>query len=185
MILKLPILLHMKNPDKIFVNEIHEALVLQLNSILQLLDGLSTEEYRISLPVLSGSSIGAHIRHSIEMLKCLQEGYGTGYVNYEARQRDRSLETSTQSAADLISFLRDTLFLENKDMQLLADYTYSGSASCLYPTSYYRELAYCLEHSIHHLALVRVGMYAQGLAPLNPHIGIAPSTIRHENKHKN
>jgi hypothetical protein len=44
-----------------------------------------------------------------------------------------------------------------------------------------RELMYNIEHTIHHLAIIKIGLNA--VAPqiaLSEHFGVAPSTIRHK-----
>lgn len=46
-----------------------------------------------------------------------------------------------------------------------------------------RELAYCLEHSIHHQALIKVGLKEQNIENLiDENFGVAPATIRHKQK---
>ncbi|MFX8864209.1 hypothetical protein ABTM79_18890, partial [Acinetobacter baumannii] len=60
-------------------------LLLQLKELLL---ALSNQEYNKAIPVLSGSSIGAHTRHVIELFQELFSGYEVGNVNYEERKRD-------------------------------------------------------------------------------------------------
>jgi hypothetical protein len=37
-----------------------------------------------------------------------------------------------------------------------------------------------MEHAIHHMALIRVGLEEQGIPDIPPHFGVAPSTVRHQ-----
>ena len=48
-----------------------------------------------------------------------------------------------------------------------------------FATSFTRELFYCDEHTIHHLALIRVGINEIGGYQLNESFGVAPSTIKY------
>ena len=46
-------------------------------------------------------------------------------------------------------------------------------------TSFKRELMYGIDHAIHHLAIVKIGIkYAFPFIKLNPELGIATSTLK-------
>jgi hypothetical protein len=47
-------------------------------------------------------------------------------------------------------------------------------------TNYYREVIYNLEHTIHHMALIRVGINELGNIDLPKDFGVAPSTIKYK-----
>lgn len=168
----------MKNPELAIIAPVHEALRVNLQELWNGFAGLSNGEYSLALPLLSGSSIGGHVRHCIEMLQCVQEGYAPGLVCYENRKRNPVLENEVEQAGLQLQFLKDTLFLDDRELLLVADYSQEGRQAARYATSYFRELAYCLEHNIHHMALVRIGLYTLGLKPENTGFGVAPSTIR-------
>jgi hypothetical protein len=46
-------------------------------------------------------------------------------------------------------------------------------------TNYYREIAYNLEHTIHHMALIRVGLNEVSGIQLPDDFGVASSTVKH------
>jgi uncharacterized damage-inducible protein DinB len=154
-----------------------------LFQIKNLLSALSDEQYRQPLSVFSGSSIGQHTRHILEFYDCLQKGVSTGKVNYDLRERDLRLEQSRQFAIENINGLCTDFLRQANDtpMILEADFNSENSDFVTIKSSFYRELAYCLEHSIHHQALLKIGVLALGLADCIPNdFGVASSTIRHK-----
>jgi hypothetical protein len=153
-----------------------------LKNIKLLISQLSDNEYSSSINCLSGSSIGQHIRHILEFYICLLDGIPIGIINYDNRKRDINLETDTLYSAKIVDSICVKLALfdqEIKDIFLQANFDIDKSVNKILETSVSREMSYCLEHSIHHQALIKIG-----LSELNPHLsidknfGIAPSTIR-------
>ena len=47
-------------------------------------------------------------------------------------------------------------------------------------TNFYREALYNIEHTIHHMALIRVGIKEVSSITLPEYFGVAPSTIQHK-----
>ncbi|MBS1740487.1 DinB family protein [Elizabethkingia miricola] len=157
-----------------------------LSEINNLLNKLSQEQYNAKLEVLTQASIGQHVRHIIEFYQCLFDSAHTRKVNYDVRQRDLKLETDIHFASETIEDLINALSNVKQDFPItfFADYSNSnGEAPILIQTTFYRELAYNLEHSIHHQALIKVAITAMNLTALIADtFGYAPSTIRHLNK---
>ena len=126
-----------------------------------LLHQISSEEYKMPSTLLSGATIGQHVRHIIELFQCLEKGYETGVVNYEKRKRDFRIETDKDFALDLMLDIYNNLDKPNKNFILEAE-DYCDTAEIVsVPSNYYRELTYNLEHTIHHMALIRVGISGQ------------------------
>lgn len=140
---------------------------------------LSTAEYTQPSKILFSASIGQHVRHVIELFLCLEAGYETGLVNYEKRKRDYKIETDKDFAVQL---LRDIYHrLDRPDISLVLeaeDYENTTSGVVTISTNYYRELAYNLEHTIHHMALIRVGINEVSSVVLPDEFGVAYSTIK-------
>jgi hypothetical protein len=47
-------------------------------------------------------------------------------------------------------------------------------------TNYYREIVYNLEHTIHHMALIRVGLKELASIELPENYGVASATVKHK-----
>ena len=82
----------------------------------------------------------------------------TGIVNYEKRKRDHRIETDKDLATSLLKEIYQNIDRSNKDIFLEAEDYCDPMEIVSIPSNYYRELAYNLEHTIHHMALIRVGI---------------------------
>jgi hypothetical protein len=140
---------------------------------------LSPAQYNQKIEILSGATIGQHVRHVIEMVSCLQSGYAIGVINYEKRKRDIVLETSSEAAIQLMHQIGNELDKENKALILEAGFDDDSHDTHNIPTNYFREIAYNLEHAIHHMALIKIGFQAVSKVPLPAGYGVASSTIKH------
>ena len=151
----------------------------QLRELLQM---ISLENYTQKSDVLSGSSVGEHIRHVLEFYLLLVSGSFSGIISYDKRQRDILIEEDPHFAIRTIDRLIEGI--ETLDVNLgvkfEGDYTTDGSGQNYMQSSVGRELAYCIEHSIHHQAIIKAGFIAMGLSGLTgEHFGVAYSTIRY------
>jgi hypothetical protein len=141
---------------------------------------LSDEEYRQPSNILFNATIGQHVRHVIELFLELEKGYETGRVNYDKRKRDYSIETDKDVAIELLYniFLRLNKF--DKNLLLEASYDDNSNDTVLISTNYFRELLYNLEHTVHHMALIRVGINELSTVIVAEDFGVASSTIKHK-----
>ncbi|HUM48191.1 MAG TPA: hypothetical protein PLD84_14775, partial [Chitinophagales bacterium] len=73
-----------------------------LHQLVHLIDQLEEQEYAASLPILSGSSVGKHVRHIIEFYECLLNALKSGIVDYDARVRNAVLENDPFFATQVI-----------------------------------------------------------------------------------
>jgi hypothetical protein len=145
------------------------------DSLLQ----LSNQQYSQKIDTLSGASIGQHVRHVVEMFVCLQDGYTSGVVNYEKRKRDITIETAKGTAIDVMNKINSTLLNENKPLVLEAGFDENSNELNKIPTNYFREIAYNLEHTIHHMALIKIGMNEVSDTQLPDGYGVASSTLKY------
>lgn len=141
---------------------------------------LSDEQYTQPSKQLFGATIGQHVRHIIELFVCLQKGYETGVVNYEKRRRDLLIETDKGFARQLLLGIFRTIDRPDKVLLLEAGYDVNPDESLLIETNYYREIVYNLEHTVHHMALIRVGINEVSTLIVPQEFGVAASTIKHK-----
>lgn len=153
-----------------------------LCQLRELLESISNDQYTAKPDILSEASIGQHIRHILEFYLLLVSGSFSGTISYDKRKRDIRIEEDTDFAIHTIDRLLsgiDTLNEKHK-VKLEGDYSTGGDSQNLIDSSVGRELAYCIEHSIHHQALIKAGLIALGAAHItNDYFGVAYSTIRY------
>ncbi|MBC7849425.1 MAG: DinB family protein [Chitinophagaceae bacterium] len=140
---------------------------------------LSQEEYVQPCKTLFSNTIGQHVRHIIELFQCLENGYGTEIVNYEKRKRDLEIESNKEVATTLLQGIHNGLNRPNKDLVLEAAYDDNSIEVINITTNYFREIAYNLEHTIHHMALIRVGINEVSTIQLPEDFGVATSTVKY------
>ncbi len=152
------------------------------NVFLQLtesLNELTDAEYTRPCKALFNATIGQHVRHIIELFLCLQKGYETGVVNYDQRKRDYKIETEKNFAIHLMQEIYHWVERPNIEMVMRAEDYGDDTCPINIPTNYYREIAYNLEHTIHHMALIRVGINDISRVELSREFGVAYSTIKY------
>ena len=148
---------------------------LQLVSLIQ---QLSDEQYEQTLEILSGASIGQHTRHIIEFYQCLLAQKDKEYVCYDERLRDIKLETSVAEATSTLENIAKAIYSLSEDKTIILKGEFSGKSND-FPSSLSRELLYALEHAVHHMAILKIGVLInlpQVKIPEN--FGVAESTIK-------
>lgn len=152
----------------------------------EFINQLSNEQYAQPCKALNNATVGQHVRHIIELFQCLETGYSTGVVNYEKRKRDLLIETDKNVANVLLTQLYQGLNKANNELQLDAQYDDTATELVTVNTNYYREIIYNLEHTIHHMALIRIGVQEVSVVELPEDFGVASSTVRYrKNVHRN
>ena len=152
-----------------------QSLLTQLQNVI---DSLTGEQYQQAIETLSQSTIGQHIRHILEFYIELNQGYLSGIVNYDKRLRSRAIECDKSYAIQTITSIAATLNKPDKDLILHAAYGDSEISQVSLSTNYYRELAYNLEHTIHHIALIRIGIQAISDLQVPEAFGVSASTLK-------
>ena len=149
----------------------------QLKSLYDLLTSLSDEQYRFKSVHLGQSSIGAHTRHIIELLKCAIDGYEMGRIDYINRERNFEIQESKCLAQEILAQMMNRIVKEDRVINLAVEgvelvWEYDVS------TTYLREIVYNTEHTVHHLALIKVALIEMKLDIVNSDFGMAYSTLK-------
>lgn len=145
---------------------------------IDLCQSLTPEQYTLKCKMLNGVSIAEHLRHSYEFYHCLLLGLDTKQLNYEDRARDRAIENNLPYAIERMIKLKSQLTSPLKDTMM--ELKSKEAQSSLVKTSLERELVYCLDHAIHHQALIKIGLKEQELSHLvSQDFGVAYSTLRY------
>jgi len=153
------------------------------NVFAQLSDALhqlSNDEYSQKSPVLFNATVGQHVRHIIELFICLDQGYKNGLINYEKRKRDYTIESNKEIAIKLLGQVASGFHMNDKNLLLEATYDENSDDTILISTNYFRELVYNLEHTVHHMALIRVGINEVSSVKVPEEFGVASSTIKYK-----
>ena len=150
-----------------------------LHQVAELVGQLNNEQYTQSMSVLTDNSVGKHIRHIVVFYQCLLNGISAGQIDYDKRERNLLLETDRNYAQDAIRKITNVTAIIH-DNPLTLDMA-CGDGICTVNTSTFRELAYNIEHVIHHLAIIKIGIkthYPEVSLPEN--LGVAYPTIKYQ-----
>ena len=149
-----------------------------LTEIKNFLQAISNQVYAAPCHYIDNASIGQHTRHILEFYEELLEGHKIGCFSYDKRKRDVKLETEREQAITKITELIALLNKPDKSLVMEQGIISAGIIQCCVATTYERELIYNIEHTIHHMALIKVAAKEKGVAyKLSPEFGYADSTI--------
>jgi len=152
-----------------------QELLLQLQDVLE---NLSDKQYAAPVDLLSGATIGQHVRHIVEFFQELARGYDEGTVNYDRRNRNHVLEINRCLTIHLLADTALAMDRPDKDLVLVAHLSTTDAEPVVIRTNYFRELLYNIEHLVHHMALLRIGINEVSKIELPGHFGVAASTLK-------
>lgn len=162
--------------------QLSTACITILNQLSDILVQLREKDFSRPSGVLSGSTIGQHVRHTLEFFICLEQGMRAGVVNYDKRAHDTLIESDKFVALNVIGRIGDFISSQQSDRPLTLEVGYDRDIEdcIILSTTYLRELSYNIEHAIHHMAIMKIAI--SDVAPyvtLPSNFGVAASTVRH------
>lgn len=153
-----------------------------LSQLTDLVDQIRESDFVKPAETLSLSTIGQHLRHTLEFFMCLEHGFDNGIINYDKRAHDKLIESDKFLALASISRIAEfTQHLTDKPLKLEVGYDLEKETFVTIDTTATRELVYNIEHAVHHMAIMKIGI--KEIAPyirLSADFGIAASTIRYK-----
>ena len=162
--------------------QLSKACTTILDQLSDIVHQLDENDFSKPSPALGNATIGQHLRHTLEFFLCLEQGFSKGIVNYDQRAHDKLIESDKFIALNVLTRMGDFVKLEHGDQPLKLEVGYErDSEECVtIETNYLRELTYNIEHAVHHMAIMKIGL--REVAPyvtIPPDFGIAVSTIRY------
>ncbi len=153
----------------------------QLGSVIE---KLGDAQYTQNPVGVVQSSVGGHVRHCLDHVRSLLSATETGYLSYDHRRRGTPVESSRCSAlAEIDELVAELCALPagSLNQMLTMSILLEGDSEPIeVQTSFGRELAYTLTHTIHHNALMGAMVATLG-GWLPERFGYAPSTVKHLN----
>lgn len=162
---------------------LHTACRNILTQLTTLVNQISEQDFTKPVDSLGGSTIGQHLRHTLEFFICLEQGFEKGLINYDKRAHDKLIETDKFIALSTLSKISDFILNQktNKPLCLEAGYDLHNDEFVTIETNFLRELVYNIEHAVHHMAIMKIGIREIAPQIILPHdFGIAASTIRYQ-----
>ncbi len=147
---------------------------------IALLEGLSDRVY--AEPIRTWAPVGAQFRHVIEHYQSFLGGISSGRVDYDARARSSTLESSRDAALAATRLCATGLTAlsgaPDHALQIQMDTGAGPGAPNWHASSVGRELQFLCSHTVHHFALIK--LLLEGSVVLDPDFGMAPSTVVHQ-----
>jgi hypothetical protein len=175
-------------PSDLDLLRVVDASVELLQQGHEMLMKLTEEQYSNKCALVFDGSIGGHYRHCLDHFISFLSARPGHPVDYDARERNKAIETIPAFACELTSQIIGRLrALEphqlHEPLMAKCEISYGTKQAPYTRSSCARELVYSIAHAIHHFALIRVLANLSNIS-LSPNFGIAPSTLVHQAGHQ-
>ena len=158
------------------------ALERALEELAAVVATLSPEVYCTRLFPSASGSIGEHVRHCLDHVSALVSADPSCCLSYDRRDRGTPVETDAAHALRCIQLLRIKVAVGRWSARLdepicVASTVASGGVVVTSMSTLARELAFVMNHTIHHQAMIGLLASLHGCA-VPDGFGYAPSTPR-------
>lgn len=161
---------------------IHQALTL-LNQKLYVLNTIKLEDYSRKVPEIYHSSVGSHLRHSLDHFNSLISAAKSQehFANYDIRNRNTDVEYDPSVAKEAIEKLKTEI--QSLDLYKSLEVSFIGDEKTFQAykikSTVMRELSFVSHHAVHHMSMIK--LILQSLSydlPSDSPLGIALSTAK-------
>jgi hypothetical protein len=150
----------------------------------EMIDRLDDAVYIADSRRFSGSSIGKHVRHTLDHFSLLLVGHARGDpIRYDHRSRGVPVERERAAATEAIEHVRRLIgsltpshLRESITIRVMPD---ASGAELDIRSTLARELAFASHHAVHHFAIMKSIAEEHGFSFPDDYAQ-APSTISHE-----
>lgn len=153
-----------------------------LKQLLDVVEKITEDDFRKPSNALN-ATVGQHVRHTLEFFICLEQGYCEGVVNYDKRVHNKVMENDKMKTLQTIRQIQHFITANQNDKELKLEVGYlPDSNDCeAITTNYLRELVYNIEHAVHHMAIMKIGIREVADYIILPaDFGVAVSTLRYK-----
>ncbi|WP_378172773.1 DinB family protein [Aquimarina sp. SS2-1] len=149
-----------------------------LNSAIALLDAIDSKTYSDDSIGPYYSSIGSHIRHTLDFFDCIINGIDTNDIDLTTRKRDEILSTNKEAAKSYIHSLQETLvsYIDANTDYLIHVTDNMGQGKVTVNYTLESILAHANSHAIHHYATIGYILNQLGVDLKIPGFGYNPTT---------
>jgi len=147
----------------------------QVETILDLIEQGASDRAEVTY---RERSLGKHVRHIIDHILAFKASEKSGLLDYDRRNRGSDIEVDWGTAREFLDGVREWLVnaeTPSVPLRVKSEIDCQASVSELFESNSDRELLYLINHTIHHIAFMRLLMEQEGYH-LPDHIGLAPST---------
>ncbi len=150
---------------------------------IELLERLSPEVY--GTPIRPGwAAVGSQFRHVLDHYRAFLLGSASGRIDYDARQRERLVETDPREAVtqarEFIATL-ERIHVEDANRPVAVQMDSGGDQRVpdWRPSTIGRELQFLVSHTVHHYALIKLLLEDVGI-DAGADFGVAPSSLAYQ-----
>ena len=148
-----------------------------LEGLRDLLVTIPGDSYRVTPARVSGS-VGAHVRHCLDHATALLSYSPGGELTYDSRLRGTAVETDVRAAIGEIKRLHlalSDLDPSHLDQPVVLRSMTRRDGSVFVKTTLGREVAFVIQHTIHHCAIIGLLLEQVGVR-VPARFGYAPTT---------
>ena len=149
-----------------------------LRQVDTLLKGIESLPATIAHKVYCEQRVGSHVRHISDHFTALLCLTDSDTVDYNHRTRNSPIETDIDQARVLVAQLIDSVEsaeFGSREVECISEVDISETKSATFTSTADREALWVFNHTIHHIALIKLLAENAGLQ-FDSDLGVAPAT---------